>query len=227
MAPRVGVRDSQSTLCGVAPRVGVRDSQSTLSFKLTCNKFTAEDEASRTSFVFGIGLAPVFGPIATLNSDGDARRMKCFASFHHKPVDFSPRLPLCDVTITHFGATTNAYRRHIDKRIRGVLIGCHAMKVGDTVISHDSIMHLGSKAKVVVIKSTRMAGWQDAEAVLLEVPTLHYEASDFSVWDDNGFGMLSPFGVRIDNAAMRELDFDTDSKCASDPNSNSASDPED
>ena len=30
VAPRVGVRDSQSTLCCVAPRVGVRDSQSTL-----------------------------------------------------------------------------------------------------------------------------------------------------------------------------------------------------
>ena len=30
VAPRVGVRDSQSTLCCMAPRVGVRDSQSTL-----------------------------------------------------------------------------------------------------------------------------------------------------------------------------------------------------
>ena len=30
VAPRVGVRDSQSMLCCVAPRVGVRDSQSTL-----------------------------------------------------------------------------------------------------------------------------------------------------------------------------------------------------
>ena len=70
-----------------------------------------------------------------------------------------------------------------------------------------------------------MAGRQDAEAVLLEVPTLRYEAGDFSVWDDNGFGMLSPFGVRIDNAAM--LDFDSDSECASDPDSNFASDPED
>ena len=30
VAPRVGFRDSQSTLCCVAPRVGVRDSQSTL-----------------------------------------------------------------------------------------------------------------------------------------------------------------------------------------------------
>ena len=30
VAPRVGVRDSQSKLCCVAPRVGVRDSQSTL-----------------------------------------------------------------------------------------------------------------------------------------------------------------------------------------------------
>ena len=73
----------------------------------------------------------------------------------------------------------------------------------------------------------RMAGWQDAEVVLLEVPTLRYEASDFSVWDENGFGMLSPFGVRIDNIAMRELDSDTDSDCAFNPESNSASDPED
>ena len=71
-----------------------------------------------------------------------------------------------------------------------------------------------------------MAGRQDAEAVLLEVPTIRYEAVDFSVWDDNGFGMLSPLGVRIDNAAMRKLDFDTDSECASDPDSNSTSDPE-
>ena len=30
VAPRVGVRDSQSTLCCVAPQVGVRDSQSTV-----------------------------------------------------------------------------------------------------------------------------------------------------------------------------------------------------
>ena len=34
VAPRVGVRDSQSTLCCVAPRVGVRDSQSTLFYLL-------------------------------------------------------------------------------------------------------------------------------------------------------------------------------------------------
>ena len=72
-----------------------------------------------------------------------------------------------------------------------------------------------------------MAGQQDAEAVLLEVPTLRYEAGDCSVWDDDGFGMMSPFGVCIDNAAMRKLDSDTDSQCASDPDSNSASDPED
>ena len=39
--------------------------------------------------------------------------------------------------------------------------------------------------------------------------------------------MLSPFGVHIDNAAMRELDSDTDSECAFDPDSNSATDPED
>ena len=72
-----------------------------------------------------------------------------------------------------------------------------------------------------------MVGRQDAEAVLLKFPALRYEANDFSVRDDNGFGMLSPFGVRIDNAAMRELDSDTDSGCASDPDSNSASDLED
>ena len=72
-----------------------------------------------------------------------------------------------------------------------------------------------------------MAGGQDAEAVLLEVPTLRYEAGEFSVWGDNWFGMLSPFGVRIDNAAMRELDSDTEFECASNPDSNSASDPED
>ena len=47
------------------------------------------------------------------------------------------------------------------------------------------------------------------------------------MWDDNGFGMLSPFGVRIDNVAMRELDSDTDSDCASHPDSNSASNAED
>ena len=47
------------------------------------------------------------------------------------------------------------------------------------------------------------------------------------MWDNNGFGMLSPFAVRIDNAAMRELDSDTDSECASNPDSTSASNPED
>ena len=72
-----------------------------------------------------------------------------------------------------------------------------------------------------------MAGRQNAEAVLLEVPTLCYEAGDFWVWDDNGIGILSSFAVCIDNAAMRELDSDTDSECAPDPNSNPASDPED
>ena len=63
--------------------------------------------------------------------------------------------------------------------------------------------------------------------MLLKVQTLRYEACDFSVWDNNGFGMLSPMGVRSDNAAMCELDFDTVFECAFDPCSNFAFDPED
>ena len=39
--------------------------------------------------------------------------------------------------------------------------------------------------------------------------------------------MLSPFGLRINDTAMRELNFNTDSECASNPDSNPASDPED
>ena len=125
------------SICGVARHSREMHAMVPISFKLTCNIFTAEDEAQsfRDLFRMWEPLAPVFEPIATLNSDGDAHRTKCFASFDQKPVDFSPRLPLCDVTLTHFGATTNADRRHIDKRIRGVLIGSHAMKGGDTVIS--------------------------------------------------------------------------------------------
>ena len=80
-------------------------------------------------------LTLVLGAIATLNSDGDAGRMKCFASFDQKPVDFLPLLPLCDVLVIRFGTTTNTDRRHMNKHIRGLLIGTHAMKIGDTVVS--------------------------------------------------------------------------------------------
>ena len=47
-----------------------------LNFKLTCNRYTAEDEAQsfRDLLCMWEPLASVLGPIPTLNGNGDARR---------------------------------------------------------------------------------------------------------------------------------------------------------